>query len=79
MKSLSTSTRGIDGRLAVVSCLQVLYSRCQKEGAGRSRVFSSLRIFQEVEVVRVCTVTLSCLPAPDFGTEPPGPGEVVRS
>ena len=47
-----------------------------RRGAGRVGC-SSLRISQEMEFDRWCSVTVSYLPKPDFGTGSPGRSEVV--
>ena len=37
------------------------------------------RIFQEVEIVLVCTVAVACPSCPDHSPEPPGPGRIIRN
>ena len=59
--------------------LQQASERLHEEAwAGRVQS-SSLRISQEVEIVRGCAVTVSYLPSPHFAPVPPRPGREVRS
>ena len=80
-KTLSTSTLSTVWRPAVGENLPLQQaSESLHEEAWVGRVNSSnLKISQEVEINKVCVVTVSHLPTPDFTTSAPGCGSIVRS
>ena len=80
-KTLSTSTLSRVWRPAVGENLPLQQaSESLHEEAWVGRVNSSnLGISQDVEIKKLCVVTVSHLPTPDFTTSAPGCGCVVRS
>ena len=80
-KASSMSTR-IGVRCPAV---EKLASPQQAPGSLHGEVWASIlqnqgpKIFQEVEIVPGCAVTVACPSCPDHSPEPPGPGRIIRN